>query len=281
MFNLLASNFHGAILGESIVVLILLIAVIAIYVIQNRKSAEQPAEESAEEPAEEVEEPVEEVKEEVAPVEQSEPVEQSAPVEKDETAVTDEVPTVASVVGGDEENDEDEEDEGNDWAGDVFFSKKGEASIVLNRSFAAKLSQSKDETKLWYSDLKNCLLSYKDVKARRSWKRESFYIKNRCIAKMSIRGKTLCLYFAVKPDKYNDTKYKVEDVSETKIYAITPCMYRMKNARRAKYATQIIAEMLATLTQKIEGREPVDYRPATETCEELIQKGLIKVIEKK
>lgn len=148
----------------------------------------------------------------------------------------------------------------------------------FNRSFTARLIQSTDEIKDWYGELKNCLLSYKKVKSRMSWKRETYKRGRDMIAKMSFRGKTLCLFLPLNPNDYVDTKYKVEDASENATYADTPCMYRIKNERRVKYAMELIAEVMARLGIEMTNREPENYYLPYENTRALIDKELIKVI---
>jgi len=151
--------------------------------------------------------------------------------------------------------------------------------MSYNKSFTAAVIQSDDEIKGWYSDVKNALLSY-GVKSRMSWKRESFNKGRDCVAKMVMRGKTLCLYLATDPAKYADTKYKVEEAS-TAAYADTPCLFRIKNDRRAKYALDLIAEALAETCEKNAKYEEEDFRLPFEETEALVEKGLIKVEEDK
>ena len=101
-------------------------------------------------------------------------------------------------------------------------SDKDQSSVIIennervryDRSCAAKLCQLKKETKEWYSELKNELLSYEKVKARSSWRYETYRIAKTPVARFTVRGKTLCLLLAVDPTAYIDTKYKVENFSD-------------------------------------------------------------------
>ncbi len=102
-----------------------------------------------------------------------------------------------------------------------------EETTSLLKSFVAKLSQSRNEVKEYYGTLKNKLMSYKKVKNRISFSYERFNIGRKSLAKLSIRGKTLCLYVALDSEMFNDTKYKVEQVVSKK-YSQTPTMFRIK-----------------------------------------------------
>ncbi len=156
-------------------------------------------------------------------------------------------------------------------------------AVRYDKSFTAKLIQTSDQNKAYYSELKNEILSYKKVKARTSWKQESFRFGRASVAKFEIRGKTLCLYLALESARYNETKYLVEDVSEVKKNESTPCLYRIKNDRRLRYAKDLLADVFQNFeTQKLE-IQPVDYAkdfPYEET-EPLIDRELVKLIEER
>ncbi len=149
-------------------------------------------------------------------------------------------------------------------------------SIRYDKSFTAKLIQSDDETKQWYTELKNELLSWKKVHDRMSWKKESYRYGREPVVIMTFRGKTLCLLFPLNPGDFADTKYKVEDVSDMSSAEETPCLYRIKNDRRAKYAKELIALVMERLGGVRIERDSVDYYLPYEGVVELIEKGLIK-----
>lgn len=155
----------------------------------------------------------------------------------------------------------------------VLFEGSG---VRYNRSFTAKLIQSDDEVKGWYTALKNELLSYKKVKSRMSWKRESFRLGRNITARFAFRGNTLCIYLPLDPAFYEGTKYKVEDASGYASYADTPCMYRVKGARRARYAAELIAASMDALGIGRIEREAEEYYLPYENTEALIGRGLIK-----
>ncbi len=152
-----------------------------------------------------------------------------------------------------------------------------EANMLrYDRSFTARLIQSSDDTKHWYTLLKNELLSYRKVKDRMSWKRESYHLGRDGIAKFGFRGKMLCLFLALDPKDYADSKYKVEDVSGGKAFEGTPCMMRIKNERRVKRATELITVMMERLGAERYERNAEDYYLPYEGIYELVNKGLAK-----
>ena len=154
---------------------------------------------------------------------------------------------------------------------------EGHEQVRYNRSFTAKVCQMSNEQKEWYSELKNELLSYDRVKDRMSWARESFRVGRLTVARLAIRGKTLCLLMAVEPVSYNGTKYVVEDVSDVATTADTPTMYRIKSARRLKYAKEMLAGMMKELqTFKKPLYEAQDFFVPYDGDMSLMQRGLIK-----
>lgn len=159
----------------------------------------------------------------------------------------------------------------------VVAEESAEAGTLrYDRSFTAKLIQSEDEIKSWYTELKNELLSYRKVRDRTSWKHESYRFGREPVARITFRGKTMCLLLPLDPAAYAESKYKVEDVSDLASATELPCMYRIKNERRVKYAKELIAEVMSRYDSVREEHESVDYYVPYEGIVELIGKGLIK-----
>lgn len=182
--------------------------------------------------------------------------------------VVDNSQEIAAANADDEEEDEDE----------VMFD--GHNVIRFNKSFTAKLIQIDEVSNSWYTQLKNELLSYKKVKDRMSWKRESYRFGRICVARFVIRGKTLCIQLPLDPTQYEDTKYKVEDISHIASSADTPCLYRIKNERRLNYAKDLIAQVMENMGAERVEREWVDYYQPYDTTLNLIERQLVKKIVK-
>lgn len=140
---------------------------------------------------------------------------------------------------------------------------KEDLVLKIDRSFTAKLKQSDDETKDRYGMIKNALLSYKKVKSTISWNTDRFNCGRNTIAKMNIRGKTLCVYFALDPKdpEFKQTIYNQKDMSEHKAYEQTPFMMKIKSdlaAKRAVRLVEIMAEKNGAAKKK--DFEEVDYK---------------------
>lgn len=151
--------------------------------------------------------------------------------------------------------------------------------IKYSKSFLAKLIQSDETVKNYYSEIKNCLLSYKGVKSRISWRWETFRLGRKALTKLRLRGKTLSVAFALNPADYEGSKYIVESIEDVNSYAETPCLYRIKNDRRVRYCKELIEKLMTeNEVQPALTTEAVDYAAMYpyETLEALLEKKLIK-----
>lgn len=219
--------------------------------------------------------PLAQKQDESEPEQQDEPTEQPAAVESDEQPAEQaaEQP-VAAVAPPQSEPEEDDDDEDT-----ATFVTEGQERVRYDRSLTAKIAQLKRESKDWYTELKNELLSYEKVKDRMSWKRETYRIGRMTVARLIVRGKTLCLLLAVEPAGYSGTKYSVEDVSNVASTADTPTQYRIKSARRLKYAKEMIAGIMKELkVYKNPRYEAQDFFIPYEGDLSLMQRGLVKRI---
>ena len=146
---------------------------------------------------------------------------------------------------------------------EVAEEPKEDLVMRVDRSFTAKLKQSDDEVKDRYGMIKNALLSYKKFKSTVSWNADRFNCGRATIAKMNIRGKTLCVYFALDPKDpaFKQTIYNQKDMSEQKAYAQTPFMMKIKSdlaAKRAVRLVETLAEQKGVAKKK--DFEEVDYK---------------------
>lgn len=181
-----------------------------------------------------------------------------------------------------DESEDDDGDEAEEQSERKLVVEGGEVKYIIikySKSFQAKLIQSGDTVKDYYSQLKNCLLSYKGVKSRMSWRWETFRLGRKTLAKLIMRGKTLSVALALNPDDYADTKYIVDNLSEVAAYADTHCLYKIKNDRRVKYAKELIDKLMQDNgLQSGLVQESVDYAAQYpyETTEALIARKLIR-----
>ena len=158
--------------------------------------------------------------------------------------------------------------------------RKGRLLIRYDKSFTARLIQAEDDLREYYNQLKGELLSYDGVKGRISWKHEAFRKGKEIVAILKIRGKHISVYLPLNANDYIDSKYKVDDVSNVKANADTPCAYAIKNDRRALYAKDLIATVMSKLDGEKKEIKPVKYTKEYpyDTTENLVKRELIKLI---
>lgn len=154
-----------------------------------------------------------------------------------------------------------------------------EVAIRYKRSFLARYIQASEQVQDYYTQIKNELLSYKGVKARASWSRESFKKGNRPMLRIDVKKKSLYMYIALNKEKLEGMKYHFTDVSEKSYGKDYPILFKVSGDRKKKHAIELI-RMLAEQEMGLPriAREPEDYRMPYEDDQALIERGLIKVI---
>ena len=158
--------------------------------------------------------------------------------------------------------------------------------IRLKRSFTAKMKQSEEKVKGYYSDIKNELTSYKKINSNVSWHGDRFNYGRDTVAKININGKTLCFYVALDPNdpELKTTVYHQKDVSAQKAYENTPFMVKIKSDVAVKKALRLVGFLAEKLgTEKEEDFQTVDYVEefAYESTKQLFDEGFIKATKEK
>ena len=191
-------------------------------------------------------------------------------------------PTEEQVIELAEQSSEsDNEDTESD--GDIVFYDENEnkLSIKCSRSCLANLIQSENETtKSYYSELKNYILSFKGVRARMSWRHESFNKGRKQLFKLKIRGKSICLYCALDPNEFDVNKYHQKAV-DAKVFEQVPMLVKIKSSRglkRAKRLVDIVMERNALVTKPTYVTEDFVALHPYERTQALIDRGLIKIL---
>lgn len=145
----------------------------------------------------------------------------------------------------------------------------------LKKSFTAKLMQASSDVKVWYFELKNCILCYEKTKARMGWHNEKFYVGRNNAATLTMRGKVLCLYLALNPDDYSGM-FPVK-LSQSEAYKqTTPCLFRIKNANSVKKAKELIALLMADYGVMYVKTNHSIYALPYQDDDALVAKGLAK-----
>ena len=174
---------------------------------------------------------------------------------------------------GDTDQDFDAPDDDADGTDTSALAEKREVEVRYRRSFLSRYIQAEPYIQNYYTEIKNLLLSYRGVKARASWSKESFKCGRRHVAKIDVKGKSLYLYLAIDPEVLEESNYNF-----TLVGGDCPILVKIKSERKLKHATELISMLMAELELVREEREPVDYHMPYEDTDALIERGLIKLI---
>ena len=132
--------------------------------------------------------------------------------------------------------------------------------------FEARLRTSSDEIKERYMKIITEFMLLKGVGIKSSFRGQRIYKGRKTLAQIFMRGKTLCIAFALDPKLYEDTKYRGIDKSDKKRFAKTPLMYKLTSVRRVEYARYLILQLaefnLIGLNETVE-MEPIDLETRT------------------
>ena len=154
-----------------------------------------------------------------------------------------------------------------------------EETTRYKRSFIARIIQSDEETKSYYSKLKNAILQYTRTNSQVNWSNDRFSFKGETIAKIGVNGKTLCMYIALDPEEFSTSVYHQKYEGDKKMYEKTPMMVKIKSEVGLKRALRLIPLLMEKLGAVEGDKKSVDYVQMYpfKTDEELIEEGLIKL----
>ncbi len=120
-----------------------------------------------------------------------------------------------------------------------------ERSYRFVRSFEARLVQSSDEVRYYYSEIKNELLTYKATRIRKSWNHEMFFSGRQPLVRMKIRGKSLLLYLPLEVSEVSGLRFSLEEAGESLKNQKTPSLFRVNSPSRLSFARELVAMVMA------------------------------------
>lgn len=219
--------------------------------VEETVEAEEPAEEIVEEAASDV---VDETQESIVLVDEPEDDKETAAytIVKEEEAVPE---AIEAVQNGEVIVDAN----GDGIVAEVLVDKNILKARYKTVDLETRLRRADESTKVFYSELKNFLLSYEGVKSRISKKFDTFTIGRFIVAKMAVRGNVINLYLALASESI-DNKYFAEDVGDSDTYGKTPTLHKVKSKRGCKYGIELIRDIMSELQIQInEAYEPTDF----------------------
>ena len=119
------------------------------------------------------------------------------------------------------------------------------AKFSQTKTFAQKLEESTGLLKARYESLTKYLDCIKKVSARQSKKCLTYRRGRVPVAKLVIRGKTLNLYLSLDPQKFVGTKYKYQDVSNSRAYKNFAMRIKISSDRQVKWAKELVDKLVS------------------------------------
>lgn len=252
----------------------------------NKEAERRAAEKEARRRAEEEEAARRAAEEEARRKAEEEEAARRAAEEDARTEEEDRARMAAIMAAAEADDDDDDDDDDNDNDDDKVDDEEITDAVTglkivvhYRRSFMARLIQSQDKLQDYYTGLKNVLLSFEGIKSRVSWNYDSFNRGRKQLAKMNIRGKSLMLYLALDPKEFENTKYFFTDVSDKLKFAKVPMRIKIRSGRGFKHGVELIEEMMNRMgIVRQEVYHPQDFHMPYETTKQLVDRGLIKVV---
>lgn len=159
-------------------------------------------------------------------------------------------PVLALAAATDENVTTDAEDDGDksdieqetDALGDLF------TSLSANRKpavpFYTKMLAADESLQRYYNVIRNEFKSYKNINARISKKGDTFRKGRALVAKLTLSGKTIKLYYKLNVADYEESKFHQKFAGDKKTYAEVPMCVKVKSERGLKNAILLIAELM-------------------------------------
>ena len=116
--------------------------------------------------------------------------------------------------------------------------------VGYRRSFGQRLRRSAKEIRERYKAVVGYIKNIPNVREIESDHFRTFRLKNKPIAKINMKGKTLNVYLALNPNDYLDSKYIFTDVSSVKKYALYPMRVRLTSDRQVRWTCELIDKIM-------------------------------------
>lgn len=166
----------------------------------------------------------------------------------------------------------------------VKYVEVPESTARYNMSYMARFIRAQYPTQDYYTEIKNFINKYEDIKSKLSWRHELFTFGRHKIAKFLIKGKTLNVYLPIDPSNYLDSKYKYRDVSGQKSNEFTPFLMRITSQRKVRHVIELLSNIISGfgISEK-EEQKFIDYHKSYKTLDQMLKMKtpLVKLKETK
>ena len=113
---------------------------------------------------------------------------------------------------------------------------------IIRIPFPERLLASDKDLLNNYNELKSEALSY-GLKSRVSNTGDTFRLHTKTYLKITVAGKSLKIYYALKPSDYATSPIPVQDASGKNIYKEIPVCFKVKSPLSLRRAKQLIADV--------------------------------------
>ena len=118
-------------------------------------------------------------------------------------------------------------------------------TMRIRMSFGQRLRRSKKEVKKRYITVVDAIKSIENIKVIESEHFRTFRYKNKTLARITMKGKTLNVYLALNPNEFVNTKYIFIDASNVQKYANCPMRIKLSSDRQARWTCELIKILCA------------------------------------
>ena len=112
-------------------------------------------------------------------------------------------------------------------------------------TFKEKLARSSDLLKARYKDIVTHAESFEGIQSNVGNRHHTIRYKNKSVAKILIKERTLCVYLSLNPEEYNETEYIYRDVSDVKTHKNHPMLLSVTSNHKHVYVKELITEIIA------------------------------------
>lgn len=118
-------------------------------------------------------------------------------------------------------------------------------TVVNHVPFAQKMLLLDAKTQIYYDTINNAFCAMRRINPRISQKGASYRLGRELVARITVRGKTMRLHLALKPEDFEQNVFFQKDLSDVKSYAEIPLMVKVKSDRGLKNALKLVDALCA------------------------------------
>ena len=147
------------------------------------------------------------------------------------------------------------------------------------RHFKQKLIDSIDIIQDRYEQVVSLLNRIDGIRVIEGKKQETFKKGHNPVARMTFRGKTLCILLALNPEEYANTKYIFTDISEFKAHTHYPMRVKLTSDRQVRWAKELISDIISKngyllkeeMVAPIELEKPIEEQTVEQVVERMVE----------